>query len=56
MKLHRTDGWKKVAEFVGDGKTVEQCQSRWYVCLARVGEGLLKDVKWTEEDVSAILF
>lgn len=54
VALHRAEGWQRVAEFVGDGKSRAQCQVRWSVYGSRGDDSMGKGVPWSEADVSAL--
>jgi len=51
VRLHRSEGWKKVVEYVGGGRSVNQCQKRWGDVLRYVEEGFQRNVVWTDEQV-----
>lgn len=55
VRLHRASGWKAVAEFVGQGMTLDNCQKRWHAVLAHEGGDLTKGAAWSEEQVLLVI-
>ena len=47
---HKEQSWARVAEFVGDGLTADQCQSRWNSYLGPLQRGL-KRGNWQPDEV-----
>ena len=37
---HKTQGWARVAEFMGDGLSAQQCSNRWNIYLKHRQKGL----------------
>jgi len=50
VRLHKAEGWKKVAEVVGDGMTTLRCKSRWLDVLQFDGT-VEVGKRWTVSEV-----
>ena len=54
MAQHKADGWARVAEFMGDGLSAQQCQHRWSNHLGPLQRGL-KSGNWQPDEVTLLL-
>lgn len=56
VRLYKeSSGWKKVAEYVGTGRSTAQCQKRWNHSVRYVELGLQKTINWSEDEVRATI-
>lgn len=49
MRLHKDEGWKKVAEVVGPEVTAVKCKKRWLDVLQF--RGSIEKMKWSLAEV-----